>query len=182
MQKTKLIGAMILAMGMAGSVFAGNGFYAGASVGQSSADVCGDLLAVGATGCDDNDTGWKLFGGYNLSENFAVEGAWVDLGEVSASVGATALGVELDGFVIDAKATLPINDQFGIFGKLGFIMWNADGTGAASGTDDDGTDFAFGLGAQYMLTDQFGLVGEWERFDLDGDDVDLLSIGAMMKF
>ena len=186
MNKCKIIGGMLLAMGMVGSAAGAEAgdkrFYAGASIGEASADACDELKSSGATSCDDSDTGWKIFGGYQLTENFAAEGAWVDLGEVSATGPGGSAGIEIDGVMIDAKGILPINDQFGVFGKLGFIMWNADGTGGISGTDDDGTDLAYGLGAHYMFNEQLGIVGEWERFDLDGEDVDLLSAGAIVKF
>ncbi len=43
------------------------------------------------------------------------------------------------------------------------------------------TDLLYGLGAQYMVTDRVGIVGEWEWYDMD-DDVDLLSVGVMIKF
>ncbi|WP_404471757.1 hypothetical protein [Vreelandella venusta] len=34
-----------------------------------------------------------------------------------------------------------------------------------------------------MFTDQLGIVGEWEWYDIDNDnDIDLFSIGAMYKF
>jgi len=182
MNTTKVIGALLLSMGLAGTAVAENGFYAGASVGESSVDACGDAGALGFTDCDDSDTGWKIFGGYDLSDNIAVEGAWADLGEMTASRPGRSGGVEVDGFILDAKGTLPLNEQFGVFAKLGFMMWDAEGTGALSGLDDDGTDFHYGIGVQYMFTEQFGIIGEWEAIDLDDDDVDLLSAGALMKF
>jgi len=182
MNTTKVIGALLLSMGLAGNVAAENGFYAGASVGQSTVELCGDAGALGLTACDDSDTGWKIFGGYDLSDNIAVEGAWADLGEMTASRPGRSGGIEVDGFILDAKGTLPLNEQFGVFAKLGFMMWDAEGTGALSGLDDDGTDFHYGIGVQYMFTEQFGIIGEWEAIDLDDDDVDLLSAGALMKF
>ncbi len=39
MNTTKVIGALLLSMGLAGNVAAENGFYAGASVGQSSVEL-----------------------------------------------------------------------------------------------------------------------------------------------
>lgn len=182
MNKMKILSAMLLTAGMVGSVAAANGFYAGASAGEASIDACGDAGALGLTACDDSDTGWKIFGGYDLTENFALEAAWADFGEMTASAPGVTGGIEGEGFVMDVKGTLPVADQFGVFGKVGFIMWDAEGRGALSGLDDDGTDFAYGVGAQYMLNEQFGIVGEWERFDFDSDDVDLLSAGVMMKF
>ena len=71
-----------------------NGFYAGATVGKSKArDWC-----TGADGfvvsCDDRKNAWKLFGGYQITRNFAVEAGYANLGKFSADFGGgeTALG------------------------------------------------------------------------------------------
>jgi OmpA-OmpF porin, OOP family len=176
MTKTKLIGAIFVALGMTGTALAENGFYAGASIGQATVDAC-----EGVTNCDDEDTSWKIFGGWELHRNIAIEAAWVDLGEISGSFGGLAVSAEADGWTLAGKGMLPLNEQFGVFGKLGMIMWDVEGGGAASGIDDDGTDLIYGLGAQYMFSDRFGIVGEWEWYDID-DDVDLFSIGALLKF
>jgi OOP family OmpA-OmpF porin len=176
MSKTKLIGAILLTLGMTGTAHAQNDFYAGASIGQATLDAC-----EGFTDCDDEDTSWKIFGGWELNRNFAFEAAWVDLGEISGSIGGSSVSAEADGWTLAGKGMLPINEQFGVFGKFGMIMWDVEGGGAASGLDDDGTDLIYGLGAQYMFTDRFGIVGEWEWYDIDGD-VDLFSIGALLKF
>lgn len=181
MNMSKTFVATFLAMGMAGTAAAANGFYVGASGGQSTIDACDDARAVGATNCDDEDTGWKIFGGYDLTENFALEAAWVDMGEISASAPGVSVSAEADGFTFAVKGTLPLNDQFGIFGKLGLISWEMEGGGVASGLDDDGTDAMYGIGAQYMFTEQFGVVGEWEFYDTD-DEAELLSIGALVRF
>ena len=176
MSKTKIIGAMLLAMGAAGSAAAQSGFYAGASVSQSTIDGCG-----GVSNCDDEDIGWKVFGGWELNPNIAFEAGWVDLGEISGSIGGSAVSAEADGWTLAAKGILPLNEQFGVFAKIGFIDWEIEGGGALSGVDDDGNDLMYGIGAQYMFTDQFGIVGEWEWYDID-DDADVLSIGALIKF
>jgi OOP family OmpA-OmpF porin len=158
MNKTKLIGAILLTLGITGTALAQNGFYAGASIGQATIDACD-----GVRNCDDEDTSWKIFGGWELNQNIAFEAAYVDFGEVSGSIDGSSVSAEVDGW------------------SLGMIMWDVEGGGAASGFDDDGTDLMFGIGAQYMFTDQFGIVGEWEWFDMD-EDVDLFSIGALIKF
>jgi OmpA-OmpF porin, OOP family len=176
MNKTKLIGAMLLMMGVTGSALAQNGFYAGASIGQATIDACS-----GVTNCDDEDTGWKIFGGWEMNQNIAFEAGWVDMGEISGSIGGSAVSAEADGWTLAAKGILPLNEQFGLFARIGFIDWEIEGGGALSGVDDDGTDLMYGIGAQYMFTDQFGIFGEWEWYDVD-DDVDLLSIGALIKF
>ena len=176
MNRTQMLGAMLLAMGMTGSAVAETGFYAGASVGQATIDACD-----GVVNCDDEDTGWKIFGGWELNPNIALEAAWVDLGEVSGTVAGSTVSGEADGFVFDVRGTLPLNDQFGVFAKVGLIDWEIEGGGAVAGFEDDGTDLMYGVGAQYMFTEQFGIVGEWEFYDTE-DEADLLSIGALIKF
>lgn len=39
-----------------------------------------------------------------------------------------------------------------------------------------------GAGVSWRFMPQLSLRGEWERFDIDGDDVDLLSIGLQFNF
>lgn len=158
------------------------GFYAGGSVGRSTVDLCDDLNGLGLTGCDDSDTGFKLFGGYEINRNFAVELGFVDLGEISATGPGGTATAETDGFQVAAVGMLPINPQFGIFGKLGAYMWDLSASGPGGSLSDDGTDIMFGAGVSWRFMPQLSLRGEWERFDIGGDDVDLLSVGLQFAF
>src|SRR5688500_4414327 len=96
------------------------GVYLGASLGTGeSKNSCRGI--VGA--CDNNDTAYKLFGGYQVNRNFAWEPADGYLGDVSAS--GTAGGVPVN-FEVTNKAldftgvvTLPVNDRFAVFARLG---------------------------------------------------------------
>lgn len=178
MNKTKIISAIFLMLGLTGDALAENGFYGGAGIGQATIDACD-----GFTNCDDNDTSWKIFGGWEMNSNIAFEAAWVDFGEISGSVDGSAVSAEADGWTLAGKGIMPLNEQLGVFGKFGMIMWDFKGSGAASGINDDGTDPMYGLGAQYMVTDQLGIVGEWEWYDIDNEnDIDLFSVGAFYKF
>lgn len=174
---TQVIGATTLALGYASTALAGNGLYIGGSIGEMDADVCGGLAVVS---CDDSDTSWKIYGGYEVSPNLALEGGWIDLGEYSASGFGGTISTDSDGFFVNGKGILPLNEAFSVFGKVGFLFWDTDVSGTIN-TSDDGTDLIFGFGAQYMLNEQFSIVGEWERYDND-NDVDFLSIGAIYKF
>ena len=176
MKKSKLIGAILLTLGITGNAFAQNGFYAGASIGQATIDACGGIAS-----CDDEDTGWKILGGWEFNSNLAFEAAWVDFGENDGSIDGSKVSAEADGWSLAAKGTLPLNEQFGLFGKFGMISWDVEGGGVASGVDDDGSDLLYGLGAEYMFTDQFSIVGEWEWYDID-EDVDLFSVGIVFRF
>jgi OOP family OmpA-OmpF porin len=170
----------VMLFGVAGTAAAQG--YIGVGAGLTTVDICDDLSGLGLTSCDDEDTGMKIFGGFKFNQNFGVEASWVDLGEVSLSGPGGTATVEFDGFGVAAVGMIPLNPQFGIFGKVGAYMWDASGGGAASGLSDDGTDIMFGAGVSWTFARNFGLRAEWERFDIDGSDVDFLSVGAQFNF
>lgn len=171
----------------------GTGFYLGASVGQSKAqDGCTGLAGTGIT-CDDTDTAFSIFGGYQVNTNFGVELGYTDLGKVTASgFGATASfkskAIELLGV-----GTYPINPQFDVYGKLGFFRWNLDanasGPGGSFSESDSGTDLTFGFGVKYHFTQNVGMRVQWQRYDNIGNeattgtsDVDVIGVGLVVKF
>ena len=66
------------------------GWYGGLSIGQSRAKIddariTSTLLGAGFTSTsithDDRDTGYKVFAGYRINRNFALEGGFFDLGK-----------------------------------------------------------------------------------------------------
>lgn len=175
-----LAGSAALLLGITGPALAQG--YIGAGVGQTAVDICDDLTALGVPQCDDKDTGVKIFGGYNINQNFGVEAAWMDLGEVSASGGGTTATAELDGFSLAGVGMFPINQDLRVFGKVGLFMWDVTGGGAAAGISEDGTDLMFGAGVGWNFMRNLGVRAEWERFDVDGDNVDFLSVGVQFNF
>ncbi|NJD36136.1 MAG: hypothetical protein FIA96_15125 [Betaproteobacteria bacterium] len=204
--------ATILSLAMA-SAFAGDWYVVG-SVGQAKAqdsgasDIDRELIAAGVTGLassvDDTDTGYKLQVGYNFTKNWGIEGGYVDLGEMTykatGRIGAVAASAkaraEVTGWNIAGVGTLPINEQFSLFGKLGAIYADVDVKATATGGGISASDHAsttdwkanFGVGATYKFNKQWGMRAEWERFDNLGDnntgktDVDLLSVGVVFSF
>lgn len=213
MLRTKLIVSSLATLLLAGSsvvaMAADSGWYAGVSLGQSKVDsdasqLKSDLEALGATGVaasvDDSDTGWKLFGGYQVNKNFAVEAAYVNLGSFTSNATyATLAGspyrskTDGDGYLLSVVGTLPVNETFAVFAKAGVFAWNLEATAsttlASANTSADGTDMAYGLGVNWRISKQMGLRAEWDRFqDVGGGnnfnkhDVDLYSLGAVFHF
>jgi opacity protein-like surface antigen len=73
-----------------------------------------------------------------------------------------------------------------LFGKAGLVMWDTDvrvssGPWSVSGSEN-GTDLAYGVGAAYKLGNKFALRVEWEIFDLDSTDVNMISGGVDFRF
>lgn len=186
------------------------GWYIGGNVGQSRATIddariTAQLVGIGpATIVDDNrDTGYKLFGGYQLSENFAIEGGYFDLGQfgytatIPAPTAGTLTGkIKLKGVYVDAVGIMPITEQFSVFGRLGLnyaqARDNFTNTGlvpvpANPNPSQNGTNYKFGMGLQYNFTPAFGMRLEAERYRIDDavgnkGDVDLISLGLIYRF
>ena len=175
-----------------------SGLYAGVGVGQSKAkDWCTGAVFIS---CDDKDTAWKIFGGYQFNPHFAVEGGYADLGKVKGS-GVTS-GVNLDASTklsawdVAAVGSWPFASQFSVFGKLGAYYGTVDSTGTASGAGgsasaaakDSNVGFTYGLGARYDFTRNLAARAEWQRYNkMGGDntgksDVDVLGLSLLWKF
>jgi len=156
------------------------GAYAGGSIGLTTIDICGEL--TGATACDDEETGFKLFGGYKFNRNLAVEGGFVDFGEISASSPTGSATVSSDALFATAVGILPVSSKFSVFGKLGFFMWDLSATGTGGTISDDGTDLLIGLGLGFDVTERLTIRAEWEDYDGGGDGVTFLSAGLQYNF
>jgi len=174
------------------------GGYLGASFGSTEVDL--DAITPGAgTTLDDEDSGYKIYGGYNLNENFALEGSYVDFGEI-AMIAPTGAQFIASGVLLQATTDINLSassDAFtfagvgkmdvgigNIFGKLGLAMWDSETTSniAAFNTTDDGTDLFFGFGIDIGVTEALVARFEYEMYELDDDEVDMMSLGLHVAF
>jgi OOP family OmpA-OmpF porin len=66
--------------------------------------------------------------------------------------------------------------------RAGFYSWDGDIEADGLRVSDDGTDFSYGVGAQFRVW-SLSLRAEYERFDIgDADTVDLISLGVTWTF
>jgi OOP family OmpA-OmpF porin len=161
------------------------GFYVGGSVGQSKIDC--DTGGVPGASCDDSDTAYRIFGGYQFNKHLAVELGYNQFGEARASVGAISVTGEAKGWDLVAVGTLPISQQFAVFGKLGMHMTDFDVSTNVPGvgnSSESNSDLTYGVGLQYNFNKNLGLRAEWQQFKKVGDDtdVDVISIGVVYHF
>lgn len=168
-----------LALPVTAMAGAETGFYLGAGAGMAS---IGDLDSdLGNVDFDEDDLGWKVFGGYNFGWipflDLAVEGGYVDFGEADGN----QIKVEADGWDVFGLVGGKLG-PIGVFGKAGVINWDADASTALGNASDDGTDPAYGIGVRFQLF-SLQVRGEYEFFDVDSaDDVSLLSASVVWTF
>jgi OOP family OmpA-OmpF porin len=190
MRASKIVGAAALALAaFSGSVQAQGwmrssqelGFYVGAGVGGAEVrNLCSEASAAGFTSCDEKDRTWKVSAGYRFHRNIAIEAGYVDLGKYSAGLGGTNVRFDAKAFELLAVGIVPVTQAFSVYGKAGLARWDVDA--AISGTtfriSENGTDFTFGVGAQYDFTQNLAGRLEWQRYT----DIDVNTLGVALLF
>ena len=144
--------------------------FVGLGMGQATID---DSATIGSTtfSVDDDDIGWKLYGGAMLTDNFGFEAGWTDLGDMNNG----GADIETEGFVAAGLAGVPIGD-LSLYVKAGVFFWDQD----VNTVSYDGQDLMYGVGARYRMG-QFHVRVEWERFDTKFE-TDMITIGGGIQF
>ena len=189
-----LIAASVFAISPA--LAADGGVYVGAGLGQSSVEVD---IGEGISDFDGSDTAFKLLGGYKFGKYFALELEYIDGGEADDSWREEFKGVteelratiEFTGWNASLVGILPIGEQFDVFAKLGAIMWDADlvldyrvdgSLMERERLSDDGSEFSWGIGGSWHFMDNLGARIEYQAFDIDDADADLISASVVWQF
>jgi hypothetical protein len=149
-----------------------------------------NLKDITATNGDLNSTDWKVYAGFRPISLFAVEVDYIDLGSETIELlqlpPIVSTHLQYKAFAAYAVGFAPIPVPYlDVFGKIGVARWTASG-GVSNGDlssggyslSDNGTQFAWGVGAQL----HFGNIGgrlEYENFNIrntDGANVISLSV------
>lgn len=158
-----------------GALAADSGIYLGASVGQSDVTVSANS---GLQKFDGKDFAYKIIVGVRPIDRFSAEVSYVDLGKPDdRSLGSAADTKGVSGFAVGYAPLGPVD----LFAKAGLVNWDA--TLSSHGvrvTKKDGTDFAYGAGAQFRLL-SLGIRAEYERFEIE-KGANMLSLGATWTF
>jgi len=186
------------------------GWYVGGNVGQTRADFDAAAITRGVLGAgfattsivdDDRSVGGKLFVGYQINRNFAVEGGYFDLGKpynfTATTVPAGTLSGEIKatGVNYDLVGILPFTDKFSAFGRAGLTHVHTRDSFARTGAvtvanpspGKNDISYKFGVGLEYAITRALGLRVEAERYRIhdavsNKGDVDLFSLGLVYRF
>jgi OOP family OmpA-OmpF porin len=191
------------------TIAADPGWYFGGSGGPSQSDVdrdriAADLLAQGyaTSSMDENerDTGFKVFGGYQINKYFALESGYYDLGDFGYTAFTVPAGtlhgvLGARGLNLDAVLSMPFTPKFSAFVRAGVAYTETEGAFEGTGlvnvvepnSESKEANYKFGAGVEYMFTHRFGMRLEAERYRIDDSvgnegDIDLYSAGMVFRF
>jgi len=165
--------------------------YVGGGFGQSKfKDACSGGSFPGVS-CDDKDTAFKIFGGYQFNKNIAAEVGYTDLGKAKASGGGVTAEEKATAWELSAVGSFPVWQQLSILGRLG--LYYGEGKVDAPGVSGkkNTTDLTYGLGVGWDFTKNLGVRGEWQRYSKvkfeaagasDESDVDVLGVSVLWRF
>lgn len=129
---------------------------------------------------DSHDTAWKLFGGYQFNQNFAIEAGYTDFGRFNGTTYISAPAAVTAASKWDASSPLnvaavgifPVWDRFAVLGKLGLAYTRLRVTVAPPSPvslSASRVQPLLGVGLKYDFTKEFAVRGEFERFNNVGD-------------
>lgn len=170
---------------LAGFAHADSGLYLGVGAGGATVEADTQGLAIPAlpNSIDEDDTAFRIFGGYTFDLPFfdlGVEAAWNDFGQPDTGIAGGQLSAEASGYSAFGVATLNAG-LIDLFAKGGVVAWELETAFDGASLDDDGTDPAYGIGAAFGIG-PLEVRGEYEFFDFSDADVSMLSIGALYRF
>ena len=179
------------------------GGYIGGNIGFADHDT---NITLGTASLDEEDMGWKIYGGVDINEYLSIEAQYADLGEstLNGNNGSTftldgtalqftttaELGAEVDSFGFSIVAGHKINEYIKPFVRFGVHSWELDINIAASGINgsvnaDDDIDIFGGVGLQIKVSENFTGLVEFERYEVGGQvnsSLNLLSAGIQIRF
>src|SRR6476660_3054338 len=183
MRQGIIAAAAVLGLGSASAFAADNGIYLGAGIGQSKVEAGDSVPEVGNLEFNADATAYKVILGWRPLDWLAVEANYIDLGSGDDDVLGEKIESDIDGFTVSALGFLPVG-PVDLFARVGVIDWDAKLSAPRLDlkSSDNGTDFAYGVGAQFRIW-SLSLRGEYERFDIaDTDKVDMLSLAVTWTF
>jgi hypothetical protein len=181
---------------------AAKNFYGGISFGTGSNDYPNSNQDGSVTGVseDKRDTVYSFFGGYQLSDNFAIEGGYTDFGD-STFAGTSSGGPsweagpvsalhESDGWQLGVLGRWPITNRWYALGYVGWLWWESKETfvetSATTTVTESGSDGTFAIGLEWDagLKDRilYRFMGSHSQVGEPGYDINTASGEIVYRF
>ncbi len=151
------------------------GFYGGAGLGLTQIEDEDQGISF-----KDNPLGWRLLAGYDVTDNFAIEGSYVNSGEAEDTVLGENVKAELSAFTLSLVGLIPVGDKAQLFGKLGYYDGEEEVTVQDITFDEDADGATVGVGVRFNTGNNFAIRGEFDWFNTELDT--LWSVGVGFHF
>jgi len=142
-----------------------NRFYGGMNFGASRLDQG-----------DDHGNVFKVYGGYQITENFGAEAGFLRLGNIETATQSA----KAQAFYTGGTARWDLSDRFSVSGMLGVAQRQVTGD-----IDVDNTAVIVGFAAQYRLTPRIALTLNADHLaDVteESASTDLVTAGVVFRF
>lgn len=184
----KLLATALLSTVVATPVFAADSGYGYAGITVGRAKTKNPYLG---TVTKDTDTAApSLLGGYQFTKNWGAE-AFLFTGagkmEITSPVGVRS-SINGAAFGVNGVGTIPINDNFSVYAKLGYAFIKTEVNPGTAAVGDKRNTITGGLGGQYNVNKEVGIRLGWDRYELSTNggqqkpETDVWSVGGIMKF
>ena len=183
-------------------------YYFGLGAGQSQSQIDDRATTNSLLGNPNNassfssnrqDTGYKLFGGYQFNNYFALEGGYFNLGKFTYSTslptGTLNGQYQVEGLNLDLVGTMPLGGHWAALARVGaqYAITRDDFSGpglpssASMDNSNRATNMKVGLGLQYEINPNMLVRADAERYRLkDGTgnngDVNMYSVSLVFPF
>jgi len=208
--KNRQIVSLAILLLINGSALSGQ-WMIGGSLGQAwgsadSGELNNELVGRGInatiSGIDNNRIMTQVFAGYEYLPRWGIELGYVDLGDVSASINGTISGINdyfatgqdiypqtATGVQLSSVYRYPVSGSLQLTGRVGVFNWTTDYTletnTVSQDVSEDGTDIIYGIGVESgSWIRHGGIVSQlnWERYKINGETIDVLSVGVSYRF
>lgn len=123
--------------------------------------------------------------GYGIVDNIAIEGRFgFGLTDDSVNVLGTDVDVDVDQVAgVYGIGHLPIADRFSLYGLAGFTYGEVSASALGLSVEGDETDFSYGFGGEFDLSEKLSGFVEWVRyFDDSNYKVSGITSGVNYRF
>lgn len=136
----------------------------------------------------DDSTGFELILGNKINDNFTFEASFIDFGDASDNI-PPSWNISADTLAFGGLFTGSANQNLDVFFKFGLHLWNAELSEDGFGTfaDESGTDFFYGFGANFKVSNELGIGARFNNYTFEYDstfetDVTMFSVNLQLEF
>jgi len=123
-----------------------------------------------------SDSSYGFWAGMPITDAIAAEIGYANYGGPTLTDGFDVFGVETTAVNLGARFQLPIDSRIGVHARFGIAFWDFELTGpGVSGSLDD-SDFYWGLGADYRISESSSLVLDYYSLSCKASGVGSLDV------